>query len=123
MTVRGVRGATTIVEDREELIILETAKLVKKMTEVNEIPAEDIVSVILSATRDIKSAFPAKAVRSIEGWKYVPVMSTHEMDVPGSLPLCIRVMMHVNSSKTQKQIEHIYLNEAIKLRPDLVAKS
>jgi chorismate mutase len=123
MTVRGVRGATTIVEDREELIILETAKLVKKMTEVNEIQAEDIVSVILSATRDIKSAFPAKAVRSIEGWKYVPVMSTHEMDVPGSLPLCIRVMMHVNSSKTQKQIEHIYLNEAIKLRPDLVAKS
>lgn len=123
MTVRGVRGATTITEDHEDLIILETAKLVKKMTEVNEIQAEDIVSVILSATRDIKSAFPAKAVRSIEGWKYVPVMSTHEMDVPGSLPLCIRVMMHVNSSKTQKQIEHIYLNEAIKLRPDLVAKS
>ncbi|MFC4410959.1 chorismate mutase [Chungangia koreensis] len=123
MTVRGVRGATTIVEDREDLIIHETAKLVKKMTEVNGIQAEDIASVILSATTDIKSAFPAKAVRSIEGWKYVPVMSTHEMDVPGSLPLCIRVMMHVNSTKTQKQIEHIYLNEAIKLRPDLVAKS
>ena len=123
MTVRAGRGATTIVEDREDLILLETGKLVKQMVEVNKIHTEDIISVILSATRDIKSAFPAKAVRSIDGWKYVQVMSTHEMDVPGSLPLCIRVMMHVNSTKTQKQIEHVYLNEAIKLRPDLVAKS
>lgn len=123
MTVRGVRGATTITKDREELILLETEKLVKKMADVNGFEAEDIVSVIVSATRDIKSAFPAKAVRSLEGWKYVPVMSTHEMDVPGALPLCIRVMMHVNCTKTQQQIEHVYLNEAIKLRPDLSTKS
>lgn len=122
MTVRGVRGATTVEEDREELIILETGKLVKQMAQINEIQAEDIVSVIVSATTDIKSAFPAKGVRTIDGWKYVPVMSTHEMDVPGSLPLCIRVMMHVNSSKSQQQIEHVYLNKAVILRPDLVAK-
>ena len=123
MTVRGVRGATTIVEDREELVLRETGKLVEQMAAVNNIQADDIVSVIVSATRDITSAFPAKAVRSLPGWKYVPVMSTNEMDVPGALPLCIRVMMHINSSMTQKEIEHVYLNDAIKLRPDLRVES
>ena len=53
------------------------------------------------------------------GWKYVPVMCTHEMDVPGGMPLCIRILMHVNSDKVQKDIKHIYQNEAVKLRPDL----
>ena len=58
----------------------------------------------------------------MEGWQYVPIMCMHEMDVPGALPLCIRVLMHVNTDVAQKDIQHVYLNEAVKLRPDLVQK-
>ncbi len=119
MTVRGVRGATTVASDQTDIVLEATRSLVIEMAKENDIVPEDIVSVIISTTRDIESAFPAKAVRTIEGWKYVPVMCTHEMDVPGAMPLCIRILMHVNSDKVQKDIKHIYQNEAVKLRPDL----
>lgn len=119
MTVRGVRGATTVASDQTDIVLGATKSLVIEMAKGNGIVPEDIVSVIVSTTRDIESAFPAKAVRTIEGWKYVPVMCTHEMDVPGAMPLCIRILMHVNSEKAQKDINHIYQNEAVKLRPDL----
>lgn len=120
--IRGVRGATTIERDEPELIYEETAKLVKEIVKENNIQTEDIVSVLISTTPDIHSAFPAKAVRTIEGWQYVPTMCMHEMNVPGALPLCIRVLMHVNTNLTQQEIRHVYLNGAVKLRPDLVEK-
>lgn len=120
--IRGVRGATTIDRDEPELIYTETARLVKEIVKENNIQPEDIVSVILSTTPDIQSAFPAKAVRTMEGWQYVPTMCTHEMNVPGALPLCIRVLMHVNTNLSQQEIHHVYLNDAVKLRPDLVEK-
>lgn len=119
MTVRGVRGATTVASDQPDIVLEATRTLVIEMAEGNGIAPDEIVSVIISTTRDIESAFPAKAVRTIDGWKYVPVMCTHEMDVPGSMPLCIRVLMHVNSETQQRDINHIYQNEAVKLRPDL----
>ena len=119
MTVRGIRGATTVVQDDGEAVLVATEALVREMANENKLAPEDIISVIISTTTDIKSAFPAKAVRSIEGWTYVPVMCTHEMDVPGAMPFCVRILMHVNSSIIQKEINHIYKNEAIKLRPDL----
>lgn len=118
--IRGVRGAITIESNTPDLIYSETEKLVKEMAKANNIQPEDIASVILTTTPDINTAFPAKAVRSINGWKYVPTMCTHEMNVPGALPLCIRVLMHVNTNVPQKDIRHIYLNDAVKLRPDLV---
>ena len=118
--MRGIRGATTIESDTPELIWQETVKLVTKMAENNNIHVEDIVSVTISTTPDITSAFPAKAVRTMEGWEYVPTMCMHEMNVPGALPLCIRVLMHVNTNISQKDVHHIYLNEAVQLRPDLV---
>ena len=118
--MRGIRGATTITSDIPELVWQETAKLVTQMAEKNTIDVEDIVSVTISTTPDITSAFPAKAVRTMEGWEYVPTMCMHEMNVPGALPLCIRVLMHVNSTVSQKDVHHIYLNEAVQLRPDLV---
>jgi chorismate mutase len=122
MTVRGVRGATTVVSDQTDIVLGATRSLVIEMAKENGIVPEEIVSVIVSTTRDIESAFPAKAVRTIDGWKYVPVMCTHEMDVPGAMPLCIRILMHVNSDRAQKDIKHIYQNEAVKLRPDLQKK-
>jgi len=118
--IRGVRGAITVGADQPEEILRETSRLVLEMAKENGIEPDDVASVIISTTTDIASAFPAKAVRTLENWTYVPVMCTHEMDVPGSLPLCIRVMMHVNTSLAQKEIQHIYLNDAVKLRPDLV---
>lgn len=118
--IRGIRGATTIIEDSASHILTETEHLVLAMAKENNIQPEDVASVIVSTTTDIAAAFPAKAVRSIPEWTYVPVMCTHEMDVPGAIGKCIRVLMHVNTEKSQKDIHHIYLNEAMKLRPDLI---
>lgn len=121
--IRGVRGATTVTEDKAELIFNETEILVKEIVKANHLQPEDIISVLISTTPDITSGFPAKAVRSIEGWQYVPTMCTHEMSVPNALPLCIRVLVHVNTELTQKDVRHIYLNEAVSLRPDLVQEA
>lgn len=118
--IRGIRGATTITEDSATHILLETEKLVLAMAKENDIRPEDVASVIVSTTTDIAGAFPAKAVRSIPEWTYVPVMCTHEMDVPGAITMCIRVLMHVNTDKSQRDVHHVYLNEAKKLRPDLI---
>ncbi|MFP3918674.1 chorismate mutase [Lysinibacillus telephonicus] len=118
--IRGVRGATTIELDQSELVLEETAKLVQEIAKANNILPDNIISVLISTTPDITSAFPAKAVRSLEGWQYVPTMCMHEMNVPGALPLCIRVLMHVNTDVHQKDIHHVYLNNAVSLRPDLI---
>lgn len=120
--IRGIRGATTIEKDEPQLIWDATANLCLEMAQINNILPEDIASITISATTDIHSAFPAKSVRSMVGWQYVPIMCMHEMDVPGGLPLCIRVLMHVNIDTKQADIQHVYLNEAVKLRPDLVKK-
>lgn len=119
MTIKGLRGATTVVRDEEQEVLKATEKLVQAMAVENNIKPEDIISVLISTTTDVQSTFPAKAVRSIDGWKYVPVMCTHEMNVPGGMPLCIRALMHVNSTVSQQDIHHVYQNEAVKLRPDL----
>ena len=120
--VRGVRGAITIERDEAQQIWDATAELCLKMVEDNNISPEDIASITVSATPDIHAAFPAKSVRSMDGWQYVPIMCMHEMDVPGALPLCIRVLMHVNTEVAQQEIVHVYLKDAVKLRPDLVRK-
>lgn len=118
--IRGVRGATTITADEPEQIWASTASLCLEMAKRNNILPEDIASITVSTTTDIRSAFPAKSVRTMEGWQFVPIMCMHEMDVPGGLPLCIRVLMHVNTDVAQADVQHVYLNEAVKLRPDLV---
>ena len=118
--IRGIRGATTVTEDSAAQVLAETEKLVLAMAKENDVKPEDVASVVVSTTTDLASAFPAKAVRSIPDWTYVPVMCTHEMDVPGAMPLCIRVLMHVNTEKSQRDILHVYLNDAVKLRPDLL---
>ncbi len=118
--IRGIRGATTIEANLPEMIYNETSNLVQEIAKSNNIQPEDIASVVISTTPDINTAFPAKAVRTLEGWQFVPTMCMHEMNVPGALPLCIRVLMHVNSDVHQKDIKHVYLNGATVLRPDLI---
>lgn len=117
--LRGFRGAITVETDTEENIISATERLVREMIAQNGIKADDVASVWMTMTEDLVSAFPAKALRNIEGWKYVPVMCSREIPVPGSLPKCIRVMMHVHTTKAQDEIVHVYLEKAKCLRPDL----
>lgn len=120
--IRGVRGATTVQTNDANSMVENTKVLIEEMAKVNEVVPEDIASVLISVTSDLNAAFPAKALRTIEGWTYVPVMCMKEIEVPGSIEKCIRIMMTINTSKSQKSITHIYHNEAVKLRPDLTEK-
>lgn len=118
--IRGVRGATTVTDNTETEIILETENLLLKMIEQNSIKPDQVASVFISATEDITAAFPAKALRKLAGWTYVPVTCMRELPVQNSLKLCIRIMLHFNTEKAQNEIKHIYLNDATILRPDLM---
>ncbi|WLR53093.1 chorismate mutase [Bacillus tianshenii] len=117
--VRGIRGAITVEKNDAEEIVEAAGRLLSKMIERNEIEAESVAQILISVTDDLNAAFPAKALRSLEGWMYVPVMCMQEIPVPNGLPHCIRVMMTVNTSVPQERIEHVYLEDAVKLRPDL----
>lgn len=117
--IRGVRGAITVNENNESEIITATEQLLRKMIEENTIDPNSVASVFISVTGDLTTTFPAKALRLIDGWTYVPVMCMTEIPVPSSLKKCIRVMMHVNTNVPQDEINHIYLGGAITLRPDL----
>lgn len=119
IVIRGIRGATTVTENREDEIIEATEILLKEIIEQNKIEANMVASIFISVTEDITAAFPAKAIRLINGWTFVPVMCMREIPVPSGLPKCIRVMMHVNTMVPQEEINHIYLRNAITLRPDL----
>jgi chorismate mutase len=117
--IRGVRGATTVNENTETEIVQKTEELLLSMIQANGIIAENVAQVLISVTADITACFPAKALRNLEGWDYVPVMCTKEIAVPDSLASCVRVMMTVNTEAEQKDIQHIYLYKARTLRPDL----
>lgn len=118
--IRGFRGATTVTENDASEILRETKKLIVEMVQANSIQAEHISHVLFSVTGDLNDAFPAKAAREMDGWKHVPVMCMKEIDVPNSLPKCIRVMLVAKTELNQDKVRHIFLNDAIKLRPDLV---
>ncbi|MBM7598362.1 chorismate mutase [Virgibacillus halotolerans] len=121
--IRGIRGATSVIENEEQQIITATKKLIEEMVNKNNIHAETISHVLISVTDDINAGFPARALRQFNGWTFVPVMCMKEIDVPGSLKRCIRVMMVAQTDSEQQDIKHVYHNEAIKLRPDLIKES
>jgi len=116
---RGIRGATTVINNEETEILRETVVLLREIVERNDVIAEDISNVWITMTNDLDATFPARAIREIEGWEMVPLMCSTEIPVKGSLPMCIRLMVQFNTDKSQREIRHVYLNEAQKLRPDL----
>ena len=117
--MRGIRGATTIETDVKENVLSGTLELLEKIFASNpDLKTEDIASAIFTVTEDIISAFPALAARQI-GWDQVPMMCAREIPVLDSLPLCIRVLIHWNTSKAQDAVRHVYLRGAEKLRPDI----
>ncbi len=119
--MRGIRGAITVDENTAQAIGAAAQKLVNAMlTANNNLAVEDIVSVLFTVTSDLNRAFPATAVREIAGFSQVPMMCALEMDVPGSLRRCIRVLMLVNTGVGQSEIKHVYLGDAASLRPDLI---
>jgi chorismate mutase len=115
---RGVRGATTVAENTREEILSATRQLVALMVRRNGIDRKDVASAIFTTTPDLDAEFPALAARQV-GWLDVPLLCGHEMSIPGSLPRCIRVLVHWNTDLPQDAIEHIYIRDAVKLRPDL----
>ena len=118
---RGIRGAITTESDDSVGITRATERLLNEIVARNGIELDDIASVLFTLTPDLHASFPALAARDM-GWKTVPMLHAVEIDVPGSLGRVIRVLMHVNTRLTAAQIEHVYLDGAAILRPDLVRK-
>ena len=119
MRTRGIRGAITISADTKENVLSATHELLDAILVANpELRSNDIASALFTTTEDVSSAYPALAARQI-GWDAVPMLCAREIPVPGSLPMCIRVLIHWNTDKEQKEIKHIYLRGAKVLRPDL----
>jgi chorismate mutase len=119
MSVRGVRGAITVEANEDQPILKATSELLERIVSANGIVPDDICSVFVTVTADLDAAFPAAAIRSMAGWELVPLMCALEVPVKGSLEKCIRLMVHVNTEKSQKEIEHVYMGRAQALRPDL----
>ena len=117
---RAARGAITVTENTCEQINDATPELLKLLLEKNEISAEDIVSVIFTLTPDLNAEFPAKSARIELGWDDIPMICACEVPVPGSIEKCIRVMITFNTFKAKNEINHVYLRDAQKLRPDIV---
>ena len=116
--MRGIRGATTIEKDEREQVFAAVRELLEAILSANpDLRSADIASAIFTVTGDIASAFPAAAARAM-GWGEVPMLCTREIPVPGSLPLCIRVLLHWNTEKNSQEIKHVYLRNAKALRPD-----
>ena len=114
---RGVRGAVTVTENSEDAILAATRELLQVIIKRNEMRPEDVASVYFTTTTDLNATYPALAARQL-GWADVALMCGHEMDVPGGLAKCIRVLIHWNTSHSAKEIVHVYLREAQSLRPD-----
>jgi len=122
VTVRGIRGATTVGEDTPEAILDATEELVKEIVAANGIRSEDVASALFTVTPDLRAEFPAAAARRM-GWTMVPLLNFTEIGVPGRLERCIRVLLHVNTDRAQNEMVHVYLRDAVSLRPDLVSRS
>ena len=117
--VRGVRGATTVERNDATEVRERTAELVRTLVERNGIVPEDVASAIFTVTPDIDAEFPAHGARTIPGWDRVPLVCAREIPVERALPLCVRVLIHWNTDRAQREIRHAYLGRAAALRPDL----
>jgi chorismate mutase len=119
MSMRGIRGATTVTHNEASVILEATQELLEAILTANPtLTPEDISSALFTLTVDLNAAYPAKAARQL-GWTNVPLICAQEIPVSGSLPLCIRVLLNWNTNIPQNAIRHIYLREAATLRPDL----
>lgn len=117
--IQAIRGATTVSQNSAEDIADATHELLDAIESQNRLSPEHIISVTFSATRDLDALFPAAAARQRAGWDAVPLLDVQHMHVVGSLPRCIRVLIHTQVPVLHEEVAHIYLREAQGLRPDL----
>jgi len=118
MTLRALRGATTVDADTPEQITQRTTELLEAMMGANGAAEADLVSVLFTTTPDLTSMFPAAAARTI-GLGAVPLLCATEINVPGSMPLCIRVLAHLYTERPRDELNHVYLHGTKGLRDDL----
>jgi chorismate mutase len=118
--VRALRGATTLDLDDRDHLFERVIALLDALFERNDLHHDDLISVLFTATDDIHSAFPALAARKF-GLGYVPLICARELDIEGGTPMCIRVMIHVQSARPRQDLHHVYLEGARNLRDDLPA--
>lgn len=116
--MRGVRGATTVAANTRSAILEATRELLAEMIERNGVQGGDVASAWFTTTADLNAEFPAVVARRDFDWASAALMCGHEMDVPGALPGCLRILLHINTQLRQDQIEHVYLRGAAVLRPD-----
>ena len=117
MWCRGIRGATTVEENTREAILEGTSELLKLMISYNDLEEDQIAAVTFTTTTDLNAEYPAVAARQL-GWTDAALLCGHEMDVPCGLKKVIRILLLVNTEKNSKEMKHIYIKEAVKLRPD-----
>ena len=117
--LRALRGATTARADEARAIVDATERLLAEMIGRNGIATEDLVSMIFTTTSDLSAEFPAAAARAL-GLSSVPLLCAREIDVPGSVPRCIRVLMHLYTTRGDETLRHVYLEGAEQLRTDLL---
>jgi chorismate mutase len=117
MKCRGIRGATTVDTNTKEDILKATRELLQDMVKANDVRGEDVASILFTTTSDLNATFPAEAAREL-GLSQVPLLCGQEIDVPGSLPMCLRILILFNTNKGAEDIVHVYLKSAKKLRPD-----
>ena len=115
LVCRGLRGATTASENSKEAILEATRELLTELQKSNSFKLDDIAATFFTTTQDLNAEFPAVAARQM-GWEDVPLICGHEMNIPDSLPMCIRVMMLINTNKKPQEMAHLYLREAKNLR-------
>ena len=115
--LRGLRGATTARANTSEAILQATAELLRALLEANGFQPEDVESAIFTSSPDLTAEYPARAARLL-GWRDVPLLGAAEVPVADGLPRCIRVLLHFYTTKPQRELKHIYLREAAKLRSD-----
>ena len=120
--LRGIRGATTAESNTKDAILEATHELLAALVDANDLQADDIASAFFSATQDLNAEFPALAARHM-GWSNVALTCMQEMYVPGSLPMCVRILIHANTAKAQNEVRFVYLRGARVLRPDLANES
>lgn len=115
MKCRGIRGATTVDANTREDILEATSELLQQIVESNGVQEGDVACIIFTTTTDLNAAFPAEAAREL-GLSQTPLLCGHEIDVPDSLPMCLRILVLVNTEKDAKDIAHVYIKGATKLR-------
>ena len=117
MVCRGVRGAITVDKNDAEEILAATRELLEAIVRLNDLHPDDVASVYFTTTMDLNATYPAVAARQI-GWYDAALICGHEMAVPDGLPLCIRVLIHWNTTRSAQEIVHVYMRAAVSLRPD-----